>query len=92
MQQGDIEKPTLAPASLYPVTLPMSEAFQNIPVLLAEMAPTKKKMVTLLRGIQFTLKESSLVFVPFIDRGSEFVWPQGAMAINKNALRVGKGL
>ena len=92
LQFGEIERPLAAPSPLYPVTLPAEEAFQSIPALLVEAAPARKRIIPLIKTATFSLKSSSLVFVPFVDRGSELIQSYCNIAVNKNALRVGKGL
>jgi hypothetical protein len=92
MQQGKIEKPSAAPSPLYPVTLPLAEAFQGIAAFVTDMAPARKKIIPIVKSAQFSIKNSSLVFVPFVERGSEYVQPSCNVAINKNALRVGRAL
>jgi hypothetical protein len=92
VQQREIEKPSIVPSPLYPVTLPESEAFQGIPAFLAELSTVKKKIIPLIKNAAFSMKSFSLVFVPFVDRGSEFIQPECTIAINKNALRLGREL
>ncbi len=92
MQQVPHEKPVAMPPKVFPVTLPASEAFQSIPVFLAEMAPARKKIFPVLKNVRLSLMTASVVYVPFTDTGAEYVQTHCNMAISKNALRVGKGL
>jgi DNA-directed RNA polymerase subunit RPC12/RpoP len=88
---AEIERPSGAPRPLYPITLPATEAFQSIPALLVDTAPAKKRIIALVINSSFSMKNSSLVFVPFVNKGAEFVQQDCNFGINKNALKAGRG-
>jgi hypothetical protein len=80
------------PLSLYPVTLPVSEAAESIKITLANSAVPKKKFFPRLAEITIRLKESRLVYLPFRERGGELIHEQMNLGINKNTLRFGRSL
>lgn len=76
----------------HPVTLPQSEAVQGLKLILARSAYTKKQTFPLLPGMDFTVKDSTLIFLPFTDRGIDLVQQHMPLSINKNALSFGRCL
>jgi hypothetical protein len=90
--QADTHQPETLPENIYPVTLPVSEAFQSLPIVLGEMAVAKKKVFPLVKNAAFSLCGATLALVPFDERGAEFIQRQSEIAINKNALLWGKGI
>ncbi|MBW1860690.1 MAG: hypothetical protein JRI70_11745, partial [Deltaproteobacteria bacterium] len=53
---------------------------------------TKKKTFPLLPEIDFAVKDSTLVYLPFEDKGHDFVQQQMRLSINKKALEYGRHL
>jgi hypothetical protein len=90
--QADTHQPETLPENIYPVTLPPSEAFQSLPIVLGEIAVAKKKVFPLVKNTAFSLRGATLALVPFDERGAEFVQRQSEIAISKNALLWGKGI
>jgi DNA-directed RNA polymerase subunit RPC12/RpoP len=90
--QWDFRKSGDPPENFYPVTLPASEAFQGLPIMLGEIAVAKKKAFPLITRAAFSLRGATLVFVPFVERGAELVQPRSNIAISKNALAWGRGI
>jgi hypothetical protein len=90
--QGEIQKSDTLPENFYPVTLPASEAFQSLPVMLGEIAVAKKKAFPFIIKAAFSLRSATLAFVPFVPCGAELVQPQSTIAINKNALAWARGI
>ena len=78
--------------SLYPATLPLSEAIQGIKVTLAGCAISKKKVIPLLPDISFSIKSASLVYLPFGETVHEMVQPHTHVSINKKSLEFGRYL
>ncbi len=78
--------------NLYPATLPLSEAIQGIKVTLAGCAITKKKVMPLLPDINFSIKNASLVYLPFGETVHEMVQSHTNISINKKALEFGRYL
>jgi len=85
-------KETVPRQGLHPVTMPQSEAVQSMKLTLAGSALTKKKTFPLLPEIDFAVKDSTLVYLPFEDKGHDFVQQQMRLSINKKALEYGRHL
>lgn len=56
------------------------------------MAASKKKMAQILPDSTFELKDSSLNYVPFMARGSDYVYAGSGLSINRNALKFAREL
>ena len=77
---------------LYPVTLPLSEALEGIKVTLAGCIITRNKMMPLLPETSFSIRETSLVYLPFHQGLHEMVEPNTRISINRKALEFGRYL
>ena len=77
---------------VYPVTLPLTESIQSIKTILAYSAVKKKDIIPNLPSTTLSVKESSLVYLPFIETGSEMVQEDTGSSINKNTLEFGRHL
>ena len=86
IDEGDL------PENPYPITLPGAEAVQALKVTLARSAVVEKKVFPVLPQVNFTVKEKSLLFLPFTDRGSELIQEQKRISILKNTLKAGRNL
>jgi predicted RNA-binding Zn-ribbon protein involved in translation (DUF1610 family) len=86
------ELPCSQKSVFFPVTLPSSECFEAVPIVLAESCVAKKKIVPLLENETFTLSSARLVLLPCILKGQEYVQPDLNMGINVNALKWGRTL
>jgi hypothetical protein len=82
----------LAGLSLYPVTLPVSEAAQSIKVTLAHIIKDKKLIYPLLPAITITIQEYVLMYMPFTITAHELIQPSLGFGIDRTALRFGKGI
>lgn len=78
--------------NLYPVTLPRSEARQALKITLAASATSPKDIFPFLPETRIGRTTASLVFLPFVDRGHDWVQPQTRTVIDKNILRFGRKL
>ncbi len=92
MRHETVEKPSSAPSPLHSVTLSASDAFQRFPALLAELTSDRKKITHVIKSYTFCMKSASLVFVPFIDKGTEFIHPHYDTVIFKSALSAGRSM
>ena len=93
VSQRDFEMEEVIPKrNLYPVTLPQSEAAQGMKITLAGSGLIKKKIFPLLPRVNFTIEESTLVYLPFNDTGHEVIQEHMHVGINKNTLKFGRGL
>ena len=77
---------------VYPVTLPLSEATQALPIICAAMAVSPAKVMPYLPALHFTVHHYQLVYLPFADSGHDFVQSQTGIAIQAAALRYGRSL
>ena len=83
---------TVPKHGLHPVTMPRSEAVQSMKLTLAGSALTKKETFPLLPQVGFTVKDSTLVYLPFEDQGPDLVQQRMLISINKKALEYGRYL
>ena len=77
-------------AVLFPVTLSLSEARQAIKIILAASAASRKGVFPHLPKVQAVVKEEQLVYLPFHDKGHDWVQPHTGVAVGKNILRFGR--
>jgi hypothetical protein len=75
---------------LHAATLPLSEAVESIKVLIASLAVRKDLVPTKLSEAVITPDECSLVYIPFVRKGSEIIHPGMQTSISANALEWGK--
>ena len=80
------------PKKNYPINLPRKEAIQSLKVILAGSAVNKEKVLPLLPEMEFQIKNTTLVFLPFTDQGHDMVQQDLGAAINKKALEYGRYL
>lgn len=72
---------------LHPITLPLKEAKEMIPITLADMMGDKKMFIE-----NVFLEEVAIVYHPFVKKSGELVHGHMGLAISLNALRLGLGL
>ena len=93
ISQKDFEtKEEIRNRDLYPVTMPRSEAAQSMKLTLATSAINKREIFPLLPGVNFTIRDSTLVYLPFTDTSHEMVQQDMRISINKKALEFGRYL
>ena len=78
--------------SLYPVTLPHTEATQALKIILAGSSVNKKNIFPFLPGIKFEIDNLSLVYLPFTDIGHDLVQNESGISVNKQGLEFGRKL
>jgi hypothetical protein len=78
--------------NLYPVNLPQSEARQALRVTLAAAAASPKNIFPRLPETRPRNIAGSLVYLPFADRGHDWVHAGTGAVIAKSVLRFGRGL
>ncbi len=76
--------------SIYPITLPLVDAVESLKIIFASLVVTKRKNYAKLPGIDISPLKSTLILLPFISRGNEFIYEEHNMAIQKIALRYGR--
>ena len=82
----------LPKSSLYPVTLPVSEAAESIKMTIANFAIDREKTFPKLNELKIHLNESLLVYLPFTSSGSDFIESHTQLCIPKNLLKLGREL
>ncbi len=93
LSQGDLQTRELRlKENLYPVTLPQSEAAQSMKIILASSALSKNDILPRLPRISFTVKGSTLVYLPFTIKGNEMIQQKTKITMNKNTLEFGRRL
>ncbi len=75
---------------LHPVTLPLEEALETLPILVGSLAVPKKTYLPRLGRLCFSHLGSLLVFFHFTLRGSELLQPDLGISISRNALNMGR--
>ncbi|MEN6438113.1 MAG: hypothetical protein ABFD97_05980 [Syntrophobacter sp.] len=75
---------------LFPVTLPLVEALESIKILIASVAVPKRLIFPRIPKLQLTLRDHALAYLPFCERGEEYIQPTIQMSIQKNALKWGR--
>jgi len=76
----------------YPATLPVEEAVQAIPVVLAEALLLKKALFPGLPGVRTAMTDHRLVHVPFREGPLEYVQDRLSLGIHKKTLDFGRFL
>jgi hypothetical protein len=89
--QEEVEA-SLPKSSLYPVTLPLSEAAETIKVALADIVIDQSRTLPRLDQIEVQLNQSHLIYLAFVLTGSDFIQIQTRHCIPKNSLRIGRYL
>jgi len=93
LRQEKIEKGVQEmPANKHPVTLAKNEAIQALKSVLAEIALNKKKLLPALPELKFQQLQTELIYLPFFDRGHDFVEEQTGISIAQSVLRFGRKL
>jgi len=75
---------------LHAVTLPLAEAVESIKVLITSLAVQKNSILSLLSETMITPDECSLIYCPFVLKGTELIHPTMQVSISANALNWGK--
>jgi hypothetical protein len=78
--------------TMHPVTLPLSEAAEGLRIILATLSVPGRALLNRFPLLDLAVEDSLLVYLPFMESGSEFIQPEARMAISKNALRWGRCL
>ena len=97
-RQATIGQWRLAPGSghvtdsMYPVTLPASEARQSVKVILAASTAARKNLFPFLPRARLEKTATQLVYLPFIDKGHDWYQPQSGITVAKTVLRFGRSL
>lgn len=77
---------------LYPVTLPVKEAFQILSISLANFVKPQKEVMHILPDLKIKPKSYLLVYIPFIEKHHEYIQPELNLTLNKNQLALASNL
>lgn len=89
--QPDIaDVPALPQGKVFPVTLPKNEAVQALKIILANSSVNKKDIMPRLPDTQFSVKSTSLVYLPFLEQSHEFFQEKLGLQINRQSLDYGR--
>ncbi len=77
---------------LFPVTLPLKEAKQAMKSVIAATALNRRKVLAKLPSVNFIIKRSSLIFLPFEDTGHDLIQEHIPLTIASSAVRFGRKL
>lgn len=91
-QPASNPEPVLPETILYPVTLSLSAAVQSLRILFAVISTRKKDVFPVLNSVKIAMINARLIFLPFASTPNEFILSDLPCAIQKNALRTGKGM
>jgi hypothetical protein len=79
-------------SSLYPVTLPLSEALQGVKLIFADSIINRRRLFPQLPQVSFIPGTSTLVYLPFADTGQEIIQEHKPVSIHKKTLEFGRYL
>ncbi|HOI75159.1 MAG TPA: hypothetical protein PLO63_13525 [Syntrophales bacterium] len=88
-QPEEKELDVLPKIPAHPVTLPLSEAFETIPITMANIAANKRMFLAGLQDIRIHPGEYRLVYHPFIVKQNELVHAAMGLAVDRRALTFG---
>ncbi|MDB9823416.1 hypothetical protein OAC89_06940 [Deltaproteobacteria bacterium] len=91
-QKRFLEEEAMPEKNIYPVTLPLSEAFQALKIILAGSSVNKKNVFPYLPGISFEIKNSKLVYLPFTETAHDMIQQDMGISVNKRSLEFGSKL
>lgn len=77
---------------MHPVTLQRKEAIQALKSVLAGAALNKQQLLPRLPDVHFKALETELVYLPFFDRGHDYVQEHTGLSLAKSILHFGRKL
>ncbi len=80
------------PVKLHPVTLLRKEAIQALKSVFAGSALNKRKLLPKLPHVRFQTLDANLTYLPFFDKGHDYVQEQTGISIAKSVLHFGRKL
>ncbi len=78
--------------TIYPVTLPVTEAAESFIITLASLMANKRRLLDLSSSLKFTLENSFLVLHPFTISPKELVHTKLGFSMDRTALNFGTQL
>ena len=86
------DEPQALSRSCQPVTLPLAEAAEAIPLILVSAASRQRELLALLPRLTFRVTRATLVFIPFQVTFHDYVQPELQVSINRKAMEFGSAL
>jgi len=83
---------SLPKTTAHPVTLPLSEAFETIPITMASLAANKRGFLACLPDVRIHPGDYELVYHPFMLRQNELVHAALGLTVDQRALSFGSQL
>ena len=80
------------PKNIHPVTLPRNEAVQALKSVFSGMALNKRKLFPKLPKLHFQPLQTELRYLPFFDKGHDFVQEQTGISVAQSVLNFGRKL
>lgn len=77
---------------IVPVNVPLDDAFSGTKTLAADLTLRKKIFLPTLPDVSISIKEASLVLVPFIGNNQELTQPDTNFSLFKNAIKLGQSM
>ncbi len=78
--------------NIYPVTLSAAEGVQAVKSIFAASATSPRRVHPFLPEIRIKGDNLKLVYLPFVDKGHDWVQPHSGITIGKNILRFGRSM
>ncbi len=80
------------PKKLHPVTLQRKESIQALKSVFADSALNKQNLLPQLPNVHFHTLDSKLMYLPFFDKGHDYVQEQTGISLAKSVLHFGRKL
>ena len=91
-QPRDAIKKAIPEGRLYPVNLPVKEAIESLKINLTGFMKPQKRLLSMIEKIRIRAVRYILVYIPFIEKHHDLVYPKCQLSINKNQLRLSGNL
>ncbi|MCI0468822.1 MAG: hypothetical protein L0Y62_02010 [Nitrospirae bacterium] len=86
-QLHEFEDIYISKPSMHHATLSSNEAAETIKTTIAELAVDKERLYPNLPKISVEIREHSLIFCPFVQKGYELIQPEMKFAVHINAIK-----
>jgi ribosomal protein S27AE len=79
--------PALPHTDIQPVNVPLEDAFTMAKTLIADLTLRKKTFIPTLSDVSISIRQASLVLLPFTDKNQELIEPDMNLSLFKNAIK-----
>lgn len=87
LQPEEEPEKSIPKSEMYPITLKANDVMETAKIVIADIGIPKKKIFPLIPELKMKLTGSSLIFIPFKEKGGELIHEQMGISILRNALR-----